>query len=123
MLLTLPEALNNYKIHVLARMARATEIDVPDRRKETLVRTLEAGMLFFQANPSLLEIWDQPATLRTMYEVLGGSSSHLRSPEEFQRIVAAAAQAAAQRQLVEDLPPTAKGVRDIASARREMQAA
>ena len=40
MLLTLPEALNNYKIHVLARMARATEIDVPDRRKETLVNAL-----------------------------------------------------------------------------------
>lgn len=115
----LVEAAGEYEIEYesdATRMQKASEVTA-------LVRTLEAGMLFFQANPSLLEIWDQPATLRTMYEVLGGSSSHLRSPEEFQRIVAAAAQAAAQRQLVEDLPPTAKGVRDIASARREMQAA
>ena len=40
MLLTLTEALNNYKIHVLTRMARTAEIEVPDRRKETLVNAL-----------------------------------------------------------------------------------
>lgn len=40
MLLTLIEALNNYKIHVLTRMARTAEIEVPDRRKETLVNAL-----------------------------------------------------------------------------------
>lgn len=115
----LVEAQGEYEIEYesdATRMQKASEVTA-------LVRTLEAGALFFQANPSLLEIWDQPQTLRTMYEVLGGSSMNLRSPEDFDRVMKAAAQAAAERQMVEDLPPTAKGVRDIATARREMQAA
>lgn len=40
MLLSLTEALSNYKLHVLTRMARTAEIEVPDRRKETLVNAL-----------------------------------------------------------------------------------
>lgn len=113
------EAQGEYQIEYesdATRMQKSGEVTA-------LLGTLEAGALFFQNNPSLLELWDQPKTIRTIHEVLGGSSSLMKSDDEFKRAMQAAAAAQAEREVVEDLPPTAKGVRDIAAARKDLRAA
>lgn len=88
-----------------------------------LGRTLEVMAPFIQANPSLLELWNPETLGRSTYETAGGSSKNLRSPQEFAEIMQQMAQRQQEAETAEALPGAAKGVRDIAEARRAMGAA
>lgn len=98
------------------RMQKASQV-------EAYTRTFEAFGPMIETNPSLLELWDQPAAIRNGFEILGGSSRDLRSEEEFNEAMQGAAQAQQEAAEAEQMPMAAKGVRDLAEAKRAAQAA
>lgn len=115
----LVEAQGEYDIEYesdATRMQKSAEV-------AALARTFEAAMPMIQTNPMLLELWDQEKTIRSIYETMGGASRNLRSDQEFRQIAQAAMQARAEAEMAEQMPGAAKGVRDIAAARKDMRAA
>lgn len=113
------EAEGEYEIEYesdATRMQKASQV-------EAYTRTFEAFAPMLQMNPSLLELWDQPAAIRNGFEILGGSSRDLRSEQEFDEAMQGAAQAQQEAAEAEQMPAAAKGVRDLAEAKRAAQAA
>ncbi len=115
----LVEADGDYEIEYesdATRMQKAAEV-------EAFPRTFEAFAPFFEANPSLLGVWKQDEAIRLGFETMGGSSRLLKSEEEFEEVQQATDAVEEEAALQEQIPLAAKGVRDLAEARRAMSGA
>lgn len=113
------EAKGDYTIEYesdATRMQKSSEI-------VALGRTLEVAAPFFQNNPSLLELWNPEVLIRSTYETAGGSSRNLRSPDEYGDVQEQIAQARQEADVADAMPAAAKGVRDIAEARKAARSA
>ena len=113
------EAQGDYEIEYesdATRMQKAAEI-------EAFPRTFQALEPMFTANPSLLALWKQEDAVRKTYETLGGSSRLLQSDSEYEEILQGQAQVEQEAAQMAQLPIAAKGMRDLAEAKRASQAA
>ena len=113
------EAQGDYEIEYesdATRMQKGAEV-------AALSRTFEAVAPFLQANPSLLELWKQDETIRSTYQVLGGSTRNLRSASDYAQVQQAVQQAAQQQSLMDSVPGAAKGLRDVAAAGKDLRVA
>lgn len=113
------EARGDYEIEYesdATRMQKAAEV-------EAFPRTFEAMAPFFEANPSLLEMFKAPEAIRASFETLGGSSSLVRTEDEFSEIQSQQRQAEQEAAAMEQMPAVTKGLRDVSAAARDVRTA
>lgn len=114
----LVEARGEYEIEYesdATRMQKSSEVSA-------FTKTFEALGPFFESNPSLLSVFKQDEAIRASFETLGGSSRLLNTPDEYGEIQAAHARAEEEAQMAANVPVAAKGVRDLAAAKKDLAA-
>lgn len=82
-------------------------------------RTIESTALLAQADPSILDNFDNDEIVRTMREINGAPSKILRRPEEVEALRQERAQAAQQQQQMQQMQQMAGAARDAAPAMSE----